>query len=127
MGKLRVIIICNRSFYLTLIYVVLLFAIGVRTSTFPDLLIANKTGTLVHQWPMKTWGFNVDINLRDTGGFSTFAEDLELSSDQFDFGFCIDNTKSGDHTAANTACDENNPDIIPFQFVVQADNTASQT
>jgi hypothetical protein len=89
--------------------------------------MADTNNQLVHKFPVKTWGFNVDVNLRDTGGFTTMAEDLVLSSDEFDFGFCIDNTKSGDYTEASTACVANNANIVPFKFVVQADNTASQT
>ena len=91
---------------------------GVRTSTFRDMMIANPNGTLEHQFPMASFGQPSLRNLDTTGGFTTFAEDLELSSDVFDFGFCVDTTKVLPDVA-NTRCDANNSDNVPFVFQVR--------
>jgi len=98
---------------------------GVRTSTFRDMMIANPAGELEHAFPMTGFGPSLR-DLETTGGFTTFAEDLELASDVFDFGFCVDTTKVLPETA-NTGCVDDNPDIVPFRFTVQANGTASET
>jgi Hint module len=91
---------------------------GVRTSTFRDMMISNTAGALEHQFPMSSFGSSQLRNLDETGGFTTFTEDLQLDSDLYDFGFCIDTTKALPDVA-NTACDTNNPNIVPFVFKVR--------
>ena len=95
---------------------------GVRTSTFRDMMISNVNGELEHQFPIDAWGGAPQLrNLDTTGGFTTFAEDLELSSDFYDIGFCVDTTKNiteEPSAVANTACNATNPDIVPFVFKV---------
>jgi hypothetical protein len=91
---------------------------GVRTSTFRDMMISNMNGVLEHQFPMPSFGESNIRDLETTGGFSTFTEDLQLSSDVYDFGFCVDTTKVLPDVA-NTACDPTNPNIVPFVFQVR--------
>eukprot|EP00978_Attheya_sp_CCMP212_P017112 scaffold45430_cov58-Attheya_sp.AAC.6 len=96
---------------------------GIRTSTFSDIMISNTNSVLEHKFPMYIWGTNNAeqlIKLSRTGGFTTFAQDLELSESlAFDFGFCID---YGATTLANVDC--GTPGSEPFNLTVQADNTA---
>jgi hypothetical protein len=91
---------------------------GVRTSTFRDMMISNVNGVLEHHFPMASFEGNNIRDLETTGGFTTFTEDLQLSSDLYDFGFCVDTTKVLPDVA-NTACDPTNPNIVPFVFQVQ--------
>jgi hypothetical protein len=88
---------------------------GVRTSTFRDMMIASTSGILQHHFPLDTFGGSVR-DLEETGGFTTFAEDLELTSDTFDFGFCVDTTRTD---YANVNCDASNPNVVPFQLQVK--------
>lgn len=98
---------------------------GVRTSTFRDMMISNPAGALQHEFPLQNFGPALR-NLDTTGGFTTFAEDLQLSSDAFDFGFCVDTTKVLP-AVANTACDEFNQNIVPFKLTVQEAGSVRET
>jgi hypothetical protein len=64
---------------------------GIRTSTFSDIMISNTNSVLEHKFPMYIWGTNNAeqiIKLSSTGGFTTFAQDLELSETlAFDLSF----------------------------------------
>jgi hypothetical protein len=98
---------------------------AVRTSTFHDMMIADGSGKLQHEFPLKDFGPSI-VNLDETGGFTTFAEDLELASDMFDFGFCVDTTKRLPETA-DVPCDALNGGVVPFRFQVQESGTVWET
>ena len=56
---------------------------GVRTSNLRDLLVSNPSGKLVHQYPIPLF-YNSHIpNMKDTGGFTTFTEQIKASEEAF--------------------------------------------
>lgn len=91
---------------------------AVRTSVFRDMMIANPSGRLEHYFPMDTFDKQLR-NLDTTGGFTTFAQDLTLTSDVFNYAFCV-NTSKVLPDVANTDCVANKANIVPFVFKVRA-------
>jgi hypothetical protein len=99
---------------------------GLRTSTFRDMMIANQTGTLVHQFPMLTFGATA-LQLRDldtTGGFTTFVQNLPTPVETYDLNVCVDPSKisivSSDNIVANVPCNASDPNQYPFKFIVSS-------
>mmetsp|Transcript_28193 Transcript_28193/g.42652 ORF Transcript_28193/g.42652 Transcript_28193/m.42652 type:complete len:773 (-) Transcript_28193:212-2530(-) len=98
---------------------------GVRTSTFPDFLTSDKDGNLKLSFPLNSFGNEQILNLDQTGGFSTFAENVDIPVDYF-LPFCVEksNPKSW-HNCNN----ENIPNNSwrRFAFDVKVANSASHT
>ena len=56
---------------------------GVRRSILRDLLISDKDRKLHHKYPLPSF-FDQDIpDIKDTGGFTTFTEQIEASDEDF--------------------------------------------
>lgn len=99
---------------------------GVRTSTFRDMMVANTAGVLEHDFPMGSFGPYLR-DLDQTGGFTTFAEDLEVASTDFEFYFCVNKVAT---TTADIDCNSNSvdpADIVPFILEVFENATVQST
>ena len=58
---------------------------GVRTSTLQNLLLSDPSGRLHLQHPLQFFGSEQTIpDLKETGGFTTFTQNLKLSNHGFD-------------------------------------------
>ena len=56
---------------------------GVRRSNLRDILISNADGTLEHNYPMPSFFDTQITDMRETGGFTTFTENIKASEEAF--------------------------------------------
>eukprot|EP00547_Thalassionema_nitzschioides_P000335 CAMPEP_0194198852 /NCGR_PEP_ID=MMETSP0156-20130528/78_1 /TAXON_ID=33649 /ORGANISM="Thalassionema nitzschioides, Strain L26-B" /LENGTH=886 /DNA_ID=CAMNT_0038923681 /DNA_START=23 /DNA_END=2679 /DNA_ORIENTATION=- len=98
---------------------------GVRTSTFPHVMVSATDGQLNDIGYLYGWGNSKNIihNLDTTGGFTTFAEKLPIP--QFEMPFCVDSLATTNWyycTATNAAIQGA---LVPFTFQVQSNTVAT--
>ena len=56
---------------------------GVRYTTLRDMYISQPSGEMEVKYPMTPWGNQGLINLKDTGGYTTFAEQVVIPEEVF--------------------------------------------
>jgi len=105
---------------------------GLRSSTYRDMMVADLTGKLVHQFPILNFGATA-TQLRDldtTGGFTTFVQNLPTPVENYDLNVCVDPSKvsivSSDNIVANVPCNASDPNQYPFTFVVSSNGPNAQ-
>ena len=100
---------------------------GVRTSTFPQLMMSNTAGELEDKYPLNNFPSDRNgdqlVNLENMGGFTTFAESLQIP--QYNFPFCVDSTNPSNWYY----CDDTNAPatLERFSFEVKEANKARAT